>query len=612
MPDSLDDLLETPVERRERRRRRRVWPWVVGILGVLLIILVAVGFAGAAFAREAFSVRDDLEAARDGMAEVPALVRAGDAEAFQAAAADILVHTSSADRTVQGPLWDAATWVPWVGQNVAAVRGATEATHILVRDALPASIDVLGVAQIDRIRLEGGGFDLEPFREVIAVLPTINAAFAEAEEHVAGIDRGALVPIVSDAVGQVLDVIDQGAPLLRTIEQVLPPALELAGDSGPRTYLVLFQNNAEIRATGGNAAASALMRADDGRITLVGQLSSSSFIDAGLGGRVFTDLPQETLDLYYGEFAGYSQNYTMTPDFPTSARMFSDLLAATGTKVDGVIAIDPVVLADILRVAGPLGIDGGELNADNAVKVLLSDTYERFGHDGPAADRYFAAVAAGVFTKLIAGSWDPVTMIETLQKSADDQRVYAWFPREEEEQMAVDLGIDGALATDNADGTEVGIFLNDFGVGKLEYYLSTTIEVSCNADAGTMTTAITMNSAVPGADLSQYTLSLRNGTYGMPRTTMLMDVLYVAPPGSTITGSEPADGDVPQLSRSGVEQGRDGASITIGVPMGESRTVSFTSTIPDDADGPVTVRHSPTATRTPVDVSDTCASAVGR
>lgn len=215
MPDTFsnDALIDG---RRPRRPRRRVWPWVLGIIGLLILALVVAGFFAAKFVDEALDVRADLEAAKSRLGNVTELVRSGDQAQFDAVAADVLAHTSSADETVQGPLWEIASWVPFVGQNVAAVRSTTEATHILVRDALPAVFPVLGAMQRENIRFEGGGFNLEPFRQALGALPAVDAAFSQAQAKIADIDRSDLLPLVDDAVGQVIEVIDQAAPLSHT------------------------------------------------------------------------------------------------------------------------------------------------------------------------------------------------------------------------------------------------------------------------------------------------------------------------------------------------------------------------------------------------------------
>ena len=175
MPEtrSNDALVDEP----PTRRRRRIWPWVLGIFGLLIAGLVVAGFFAAKFVDEALDVRADLEAAKSRLGNVTELVRSGDQAQFDAVATEVLAYTASADEKVQGPLWEFASWVPFVGQNVAAVRATTEATHILVRDALPAIFPVLGAMQRDNIRFEGGGFNLEPFRQALGALPAVDAAF---------------------------------------------------------------------------------------------------------------------------------------------------------------------------------------------------------------------------------------------------------------------------------------------------------------------------------------------------------------------------------------------------------------------------------------------------
>jgi hypothetical protein len=594
------------------RRRHRVWPWVLGIFLLLLAGMAALAAGGVALAAEALDVRDELEAAKSELAAVPELVKAGDTAQFEQAADGVLAHTSSADEIVQGPLWSFASAVPFVGQNIAAMRDVTEATHILVRDALPPSFGVLSAEQADKIRFEGGGFNLEALRGALAALPAIDEAFTAAQQKVEGIDRSGLLPIVDEAIGQVLDVIVDTAPLVHSATEVLPTAMQMLGETEPRTYFVMFQNNAEIRATGGNPAAGVLLRVEGGRVSLVGQTGSAEFAAGGVGGRQYVELPPETLALYFRDFPLYSQNYTRTPNFPTTASLFQGLVAATrGQAVDGVISLDPVALSHMLAVAGPVTVDGVEINAGNAVSVLLNETYWRFPAEQEPADAFFAAASAAIFDKLVAGSWDPLLMMDATRASIAEQRVYGWFTREPEQAIARELGIDGAMKTDNAQTTEVGIFLNDHGVSKMEYYLSTSVAVDCNVEARTVTTSITMTNSVDRDDLTYTIGSLRAPTYGAPRTSMMLDVLYFAPPGATIDGVDPARGDVARFDRSSTEGGRSAKSVAVFVDKGETRTVSYTSTLPEGELGPLSVRYSPTVTTTAATIAPSCAALTG-
>lgn len=275
------------------------------------------------------------------------------------------------------------------------------------------------------------------------------------------------------------------------------------------------------------------------------------------------------------------------------------------------VSLDPVVLASILSVTGGINVEGIDVNADNAVRVLLNETYFRFPADQAPADAFFAATSATVFQKLVSGDWDLTRMLEVFADAGEQQRLYAWFSREEEEQVARELGIDGAMKADNAETTEVGIFLNDAAVSKLEYYLSTSISVSCDPASRTVSTSITMTNSVDRDDLTYHIGALRSPRYGGSQSTMLFDVLYFAPPGSTIAGVDPGSGDASGLDRASTENGRSAQSIAVMLDRGQSRTVTYTSTLPEGDLGPLSVRYSPTVTDTPVTIAPSCAELTG-
>ena len=76
--------------------------------------------------------------------------------------------------------------------------------------------------------------------------------------------------------------------------------------------------------------------------------------------------------------------------------------------------------------------------------------------------------------------------------------------------------------------------------------------------------------------------------------------------GEAIVGRQDEGDRDDQWDRTGVYNGREGKSLFIAIPMGESRTVSFTSTVPEDATAPHSVRYTPTVTQTPVTVDPGC------
>lgn len=602
---SIDDLFE-PGE--PERRRRRVWPWVLlGIFLLLVVIGVVAVVLGLQFLDEVKTARSALEKAKAGISTLGSQLGGGDQAAIEATAAEITDNVGTASETVEGPLWDLAARVPFVGQNVDAVQRVTRAVDILVTRALPPGMQFLATTDLDRLTVEGGGINLEPFRQVQGSIPEIAGAFADAQAMIAPIDTSTLLPEVSEPIDEIIDVIEEATPALGVAEKYLPTLLNIAGSGGTKTYLLIFQNNAEMRATGGNPAASMIVTVTDGKLGYADQASSTTFHEAGTQGVEYVSLPPETKSLYLPTLAEHSQDYNFTPDFPTTAQLFQALWAHTsGATFDGVISIDPVVLSHMLAVAGPVTLATGEqLTAENAVSVLLSESYERYP-SGQDSDLFFADAAKRVFDHLTSSSWDPLEMLKALERSAAEQRVYLSFTDPAAQALAVEFGVDGGLRTDNATETQVGIYLNDSSVGKLEYHLTSAVSTSCDAAARTMTTTMTLHNGITDDIRSDYTLGLRNGRFGIPRTTMMLDVLFFAPPGARIVQTQPAEGEVPEWERSGVEKGNTAVSKTVFVPKDETVTVSYTVALPEGELGPLKLRHTPTARATEVTIDTGC------
>src|SRR5690606_23311118 len=76
------------------------------------------------------------------------------------------------------------------------------------------------------------------------------------------------------------------------------------------------------------------------------------------------------------------RDVTQSPDFPTVAHVISTAYAQApgGTPIDGVIAVDPYAIAAVLRLTGPVEVEGLDepLTAGNAADILLRRQYEAF------------------------------------------------------------------------------------------------------------------------------------------------------------------------------------------------------------------------------------------
>lgn len=125
--------------------------------------------------------------------------------------------------------------------------------------------------------------------------------------------------------------------------------LEILGHNGERKYLLLFENNHEMRATGGFVGTYGIVKIDEGRIENI-KVDGIYNPDGQLKEKV---VPPEPIQKMSATWTMHDANWW--PDFPTSAEKIGWFYEKTGgPTVDGVIAMTPKVIKDLLEVTGPI------------------------------------------------------------------------------------------------------------------------------------------------------------------------------------------------------------------------------------------------------------------
>lgn len=152
---------------------------------------------------------------------------------------------------------------------------------------------------------------------------------------------------------------------------------DLLGFGKEKKYLVLFQNNNELRPGGGFIGSFAVITVKDGKF---GELNIRDVydVDGRLKGHVE---PPPALKKYLGVAHWYLRDSNFSPDFTengANAAFFLNL--ETGEKTDGVIAIDTSVLEGILRVFGPIHLQNlqKEVTAENVVELTQEGSEKDF------------------------------------------------------------------------------------------------------------------------------------------------------------------------------------------------------------------------------------------
>jgi hypothetical protein len=262
-------------------------------------------------------------------------------------------------------------WLPNIGGDVAEApklldlaQQTTEASKTLVTGLAPLA---------ERLNEQDTGIGQlgpELATALVAVRPQIEAAqtaLARAADSRAAIDTAQL----SSRTRAMLGRFDHLQPLLKNGASLLAILPELLGADGPRTYLLLAQNNHELRATGGFISGVGVVRLDEGQIVDL-HFQDSYTVD---------DLtqphppPPEPLRRYMGAGMLLLRDANWWPDFPTSGRQIAALYHQDQQQtVDGLIAVDLTTLQLLLQATGPIQVQSYDrpVTAGNLQAMMMT------------------------------------------------------------------------------------------------------------------------------------------------------------------------------------------------------------------------------------------------
>jgi protein-tyrosine-phosphatase len=578
-PDQLPPPPEPPAGRRRRPVRRG--------LTVAAGLLVLVGAAGAWLTVRGLQAQHEMTAARGDLAGVRSELLAGDVTGARRSLADAQAHTGRAASLTGDPVWRAAAATPWLGNTPDAVRTAAGAVDDLTHTALPALVDAGASLSPSKLRPSADRVDVAALTRA---RPSLAAALLGLEQARARIDRvdsawlpGSIAGALDDLRGELstttstLTGIDRAA-------RVMPPML---GGSGPRRYLMIFQNNAEARGTGGLPGLYAVVTVDQGRIA-VAKVGSNT--DLTSNGPAPVDLGPDYRALW-GDTKPLWANTNVDPDFPNAARQWLALWKEqTGESLDGAIATDPVAVSYLMQATGPVRLpDGQVLSARNIAGLTMRDVYADYP-PGEAQNAFLRLVARTTMAALLTSRADPRATLDQLGRAAGERRlmVYSAHPAEQADLAATAVG--GTLP--DAAGPYAYLVVNNSAGSKMDYYLNRSIRYEGGpCSGGQRTTRLTIslrNTAGPAAGLPDYvTQWLGTDAAGkpQPRGYIVLRASLFGPRGATFTGVT-INGRPVSVSAA-QEDGRPVWSFPVVIKPGERHTTVFEIVEPASGSAPV-------------------------
>jgi len=493
-------LVVSGLRRARRSTRRRAWIAAGLLAGAAVVLsgagaLAAVGAAGDV--RNGINAgRDGLDAARGGDAAGAAGRFDGSSDAFGRAGTDL------------GRWWvRPALAVPVVGQQLRAVRRLSAAGKELADAAASASSEL----DLRGLRLRNGAIDLAAVGRADAALGSARRALDRAAAGVRSATSPWLLPPLVTAIHDLAGRMADARRDVGTAADVLDVAGPMLGRDGPRHWFLAAVTPAENRGSGGLVGNIGEITANAGKLDLtavarIAQLNGS--VDAAAAARV---LPP----IYASAYAAWKvpsrlQNATVTADFPTAAEALEAVQPLAGRgEVDGAISIDPLAVAALLQVVGPVSVPSWPvpISADNAASVLLHEQYVAL--DGVARESFLGEVIHAVWERATRGDLpSPAALAKALGPAVRGRHIQLHSRRAEEQATLGRLGADGAIR--NAGDDHLGLVTDNASQSKIDWFLRRAVDYHLRYDPGSgsadATVRVTLTNDAPPSGEPAYVL----------------------------------------------------------------------------------------------------------
>ena len=286
---------------------------------------------------------------------------------------------------------------------LAAGKHGLAAAHILI-DGLEPFASVLGLSEdVEDVSAQEKIAQLAQVAP--SLLPSVEAAQNELNFALAEIEqlRPQIYPqeIKGIAIRSELTRLKENLPQLQSqlgdIKPLLQELPSLMGVTFTRNYLILFQNDMELRPTGGFITAYAIAQMENGKFSIIASDDIYSLDNES----TFLSIPEPIL--YHLKVSGFFMRDTnFSPDFKKSMQDFQFYYDRIGNiPIDGIVALDTHFVEALLKLSGPISVPGysldfggfpnlpesckaggGEFTAENVIcrlELYAQKVYLRFG-----------------------------------------------------------------------------------------------------------------------------------------------------------------------------------------------------------------------------------------
>ncbi|MGE5392597.1 MAG: DUF4012 domain-containing protein [Candidatus Saccharibacteria bacterium] len=286
-----------------------------------------------------------------------------------------------------------------------------------------------------------------------------------------------------------------------------------------KTYLLVFQNYDEMRATGGFIGTYGTLKLSGGKIDRL-NIESVYNLDGSIHQQIAAPGPFQPDIKKWG-----MRDANWFADFPTSAQKLLYFYELGRETADGVIAVTPKLFVDLLRITGPIEMPnyGATLNADNFQTVVQNKTSVEYDKVLNQPKKFLADFAPIFLDRL--SSLDKQQKLSMFQALSDAFRqkhilIYSKDSRAQEEIRS--MGLAGEIK--DTPGDYLSVFNTNMGGTKTDL----AIEQKINLESKILS---------DGSVLDQVRITRQNSDNAMNRDFLRI----LVPEGSTLVSASGFD-----------------------------------------------------------------------
>jgi len=312
-------------------------------------------------------------------------------------------------------------------------------------------------------------------------------------------------------LGTARDAIAKLKTVLKETEAKIPVLMKLLGQRYMHRYLILLQNDAEARPTGGFIGSFLLVDMNDGYIT------KTEFHDVyETDGQLKEDIPAPE------DIAKITKNWRMrdsnySPDFAISAEKAAWFLQKEkGPSVDSVIAINQNFIARLFELTGPVQLEGlqAPLTQENYLTIISYLVESKISGDADPKEILRRFIPA--FQKQLMASKDMGKIIKLVIEGLKERDILMYSRDANIQNLFDELGLSGRVIRTRPQEDFLQVITTSIGGNKSDLYIQQNLKhTTIIAKDGTVTDelTITRKHTWTSEDLTRWKVLIRDFGY---------------------------------------------------------------------------------------------------